>query len=87
MVGQCLNSSFNPFAQDYTGKNCIDYATPFRDVNGENIRQLIETAQTQWRAQLSEDAIAERTVLPSPFPVQFQDFYDDVQRIHQGVTG
>ena len=48
MVGHCLNSSFNPFAKDFTGKTCVDYATPFRDVNGENIKQLIETAQAQW---------------------------------------
>ena len=57
MVGHCLNKSFNPFAQDFTGKTCLDYAAPFRDVNGENIRDLIRTAQNQWREQLDEAAI------------------------------
>ena len=45
MVGHCLNSSFNPFMEDYTGKSCLDYATPFKDINGQNIRDLITTAQ------------------------------------------
>ena len=57
MVGHCLNKSFNPFAHDFTGKTCLDYAAPFRDVNGENIRDLIRTAQNQWREQLDEAAI------------------------------
>ena len=41
MVGFCLNHSFNPFAKDCTGKSCMEYATPFRDVNGENIKSLL----------------------------------------------
>lgn len=45
MVGQCLNEGFNPFALDHLGKSCLDYAAPFKDVNGENIRNLIMTAQ------------------------------------------
>ena len=49
MVGQCLNSSFNPFALDFTGRSCLDHATPFEDLNGQNIRDLILTAQIQWR--------------------------------------
>ena len=44
MVGQCLNSSFNPFACDFTGKTCLDYATPFKNVDGDNIKNLIKTA-------------------------------------------
>ena len=34
MVGACLNASFNPFAKDFTGKSVVEYAEPFRDVNG-----------------------------------------------------
>ena len=55
MVGRCLNQGFNPFALDNTGKNCLDYAAPFKDVNGENMRQLIRVAQDQWRAQLTDE--------------------------------
>ena len=55
MVGHCLNSSFNPFTEDNTGKTCLDYAMPFKDINGQNIRELIKTAQSQWRSQLSEE--------------------------------
>ena len=44
MVGKCLNHGFNPFALDCTGKSCMDYATPFKDINGENLCRLIHSA-------------------------------------------
>ena len=30
VVGFCLNSNFNPFAKDNTGRSCLDYAAPFK---------------------------------------------------------
>ena len=77
MVGHCLNSSFNPFAIDNTGKSCLDYAAPFRDVNGENIRELILTAQRQWQDQLTPEQIEQRKAAPV-IPEAFQDLYNDV---------
>ena len=45
MVAQCLNSGFNPFAVDCTGRSCRDYARPFKRVEGEDIANLIDVAQ------------------------------------------
>ena len=34
MVNFCLNKNFNPFLEDFTGKTCLDYAKPFKNING-----------------------------------------------------
>ena len=44
-MGQCLNSSFDPFAVDYTGRTCVDYAEPFKAVSGQSLKDLIITAR------------------------------------------
>ena len=49
MVAQCLNSSFSPFAVDCTGRSCLDYARPFKAVEGEDICKLVGIAQEQWK--------------------------------------
>ena len=38
MVGECLNRGFNPFARDYLGRSVLDYAEPFKNVNGQDLR-------------------------------------------------
>ena len=45
MVAQCLNSGFNPFAVDCSGRSCLDYARPFKRVEGEDIQNLVKIAQ------------------------------------------
>ena len=77
MVGKCLNQGFNPFALDCTGKNCLDYAAPFKDINGENMRRLILTAQEQWQAQLTAEQFANVAIQPA-IPEHFTPFYVDV---------
>ena len=37
MVAECLNKSFSPFAVDCTGRTCLDYAKPFKDLQGEDV--------------------------------------------------
>ena len=44
LVGQCLNSSFDPFSKDFTGRSCVDYAEPFKAVGGQSLKELILTA-------------------------------------------
>ena len=44
MVGHCLNTSFNPFSIDYTGRSCLDYAEPFKMIVGQSLKDLIITA-------------------------------------------
>ena len=86
MVGHCLNSSFNPFMEDFTGKSCLDYATPFKDINGQNIRDLITTAQEQWRTQLSEAQVEERMARPTSFADVFQPYREDMEQIHKSAA-
>ena len=46
LVGMCLNSSFDPFAKDYTGRTCVDYSEPFKVTgNNQSLKDLILTAQ------------------------------------------
>ena len=44
IVAECLNYSFNPFAVDCTGRSCMDYASPCKEVEGEDMQDLINTA-------------------------------------------
>jgi len=44
MVGHCLNSSFNPFAIDFTGRSCQDYSEPFKALSGQSLKDLLVTA-------------------------------------------
>lgn len=62
IVGFCLNHSFNPFMQDYMGQTCLDYAAPFIRVGGgHKISDLLNTAIAQWRSQISEETIVQRS--------------------------
>ena len=78
MVGHCLNSSFNPFMEDFTGKSCLDYATPFKDINGQNIRDLITTAQEQWRSQLTDGQLESRIARPQFIADVFLPYREDM---------
>lgn len=43
MVGHCLNSGFDPFAVDYTGRSCLDYAKPFMKLaQGQSLVELVQ---------------------------------------------
>ena len=85
MVGHCLNSSFNPFTEDNTGKTCLDYAMPFKDINGQNIRELIKTAQSQWRSQLSEEQIQALSIRPQNIADVFEPYRNDIAMINGGT--
>ena len=45
VVGECLNNGMNPFATDRLGQSALEYAAPFQNVNGQDMRELIRQAR------------------------------------------
>jgi len=49
LVAHCLKASFDPFAKDFLGQSCLDYAAPFGAPEGQkSIKDLIVFTQKQW---------------------------------------
>ena len=71
LVALCLNTNLNPFLRDALGRTAMDYAAPFRDVMGYDMRQLIQTAVEQWEKLTSEQ---ERTGPAQQYSAHFQEF-------------
>ena len=42
MVEQCLAAGCNPLAEDLLGQSTLFYARAFRDVNGQNMSEIIQ---------------------------------------------
>ena len=41
LVAECLNGNLNPFIKDALDRTAMDYAATYRDVLGQDMRQLI----------------------------------------------
>ena len=41
LVAECLNANLNPFIKDALDRTAMDYAATYRDVLGQDMRQLI----------------------------------------------
>ena len=41
LVAECLNANLNPFIKDALDRTAMDYASTYRDVLGQDMRQLI----------------------------------------------
>ena len=44
LVAECLNANLNPFIKDALDRTAMDYAATYRDVLGQDMRQLIQAA-------------------------------------------
>ena len=42
VVNQCLQAGCNPLAEDLLGQSTLFYARAFRDVNGQNMSEIIQ---------------------------------------------
>ena len=55
LVAECLNNNLNPFLKDALGRTAFDHTQQYRDVLGEDMRQLISAAMEQWMSQTTEE--------------------------------
>ena len=44
VVAKCLNNNFNPFLRDALGRTALDYASHFKDMLGEDMKDIINQA-------------------------------------------
>merc|ERR1712083_369612 len=72
LIASCLNNNCNPFYHDALNRKANDYAAPFTDVLGVDVRQLIDQAMAQWISQIPDEA--ERMQGQMEFGNQFTEF-------------
>ena len=48
LVAECLNNNLNPFMKDAIGRTALDYSYHYRDMMGQDMQNLIQTAMDQW---------------------------------------
>ena len=74
LIAECLNGNCNPFLHDGLNRTALDYASGFKDILGTDVRELIQSAMTQWEGQTTE---AERMQSQANLnPNVFQDYMD-----------
>ena len=71
VVAEALNNNLNPFLKDALGRTAMDLTQQYRDVLGEDLRQLLGAAMDQWMSQTSED---DRTGAQIGFSPHFEEF-------------
>ena len=44
VVAKCLNNNFNPFLKDALGRTALDYASHYKDMLGEDMKDILNQA-------------------------------------------
>lgn len=86
IVVECLQSSFNPFAQDYAGKSVLQYALPYRSGGDSSIYGLVQQVQQKWRDQIPDDIAKweQAPAIPADFnvhPAHFDVFVEGMNQV------